>query len=141
MIIHVTLLCFLELKVLKQDLSTKTLFKFGFKNFKTEKYFEKNQIIARERIWNGQEKYIDIGFNKDIYITVLKYDDQKIQPKLNLIKNIDAPVKINQILGTIDFIKNNEIIASENIYSLKRIEEGNLFRKIYDYIVKFFNKE
>ena len=119
----------------------KTLFKFGFRNFKTEKYFQKNQIIAKERIWNGKEKYIDIGFNKDIFITVLKYDDNKIQPKLNLIQNIKAPIKANQTLGTIDFIKNNEIIASENIYSLKRIEEGNLYRKIYDYIANFFIKE
>ena len=119
----------------------KTLFKFGFRNFKTEKYFQKNQIIAKERIWNGKEKYIDIGFNKDIFITVLKYDDNKIQPKLNLIQNINAPIKVNQTLGTIDFIKNNEIIASENIYSLKRIEEGNLYRKIYDYIANFFIKE
>ena len=119
----------------------KTLFKFGFRNFKTEKYFQRNQIIAKERIWNGKEKYIDIGFNKDIFITVLKYDDNKIQPKLNLIQNINAPIKVNQTLGTIDFIKNNEIIASENIYSLKRIEEGNLYRKIYDYIAIFFIKE
>lgn len=119
----------------------KTLFKFGFRNFKTEKYFKKNQIIARERIWNGKEKYIDIGFNKDIYITVLKYDDKKAQPKLNLIKNITAPIKSNQVLGTIDFIKDGEIIASENIYSLKRIEEGNLYRKTYDYIANFFTKE
>ena len=34
---------------------TKTLFKFGFRNFITKKYFNKNQIIARERMWNGED--------------------------------------------------------------------------------------
>ena len=66
---------------------------------------------------------------------------QLINEKLNLIKNITAPIKSNQVLGTIDFIKDGEIIASENIYSLKRIEEGNLYRKTYDYIANFFTKE
>jgi len=116
----------------------KTLFKFGFRNFNTEKYFKKNQIIARERIWSGQDKYIDIGFDRDIYITKFKYDDKKIIPKINLISKIKAPVRINQNLGTIDFMRDNNIIATENLYSLKRIEEGNLYRRVYDIVANFF---
>jgi len=117
---------------------SKTLFKFGFRNFITEKYFEKNQIIARERIWNGEEKYLDIGFDRDIYITLMKYDDKKIVPKINLISKITAPIRNGQILGTVDFMKDNKIISSEKIYSLKRVEEGNLYRKTYDFIANFF---
>ena len=119
----------------------KTLFKFGFRNFTTKKYFEKNQVIARERMWNGEEKYIDIGFNKDIYLTLLKYDDQKITPKINLISKITAPVRKNQNLGTVDFYKSGEIISTEKIYSLKDINEGNFFRKTYDFIANFFIEE
>ncbi len=119
----------------------KTLFKFGFRNFTTKKYFEKDQVIARERMWNGEEKYIDIGFNKDIYLTLLKYDDQKITPKINLISKITAPVRKNQNLGTVDFYKSGEIISSEKIYSLKDINEGNFFRKTYDFIANFFIEE
>ena len=92
-------------------------------------------------MWNGEEKYIDIGFNKDIYITLLKHDDNEVVPKINLISKITAPVRVNQKLGTVDFLRGGEIIASENIYSLKRIEEGNFYRKIYDFIVNFFIEE
>ena len=116
----------------------KTLFKFGFRNFTTEKYFKRKQIIARERIWSGQDKYIDIGFDRDIFITKLKYDDKKIIPKINLFKKIKAPVRINQNLGTIDFVRDNNIIATEKIYSLKRVEEGNLYRRAYDIVANFF---
>ena len=119
----------------------KTLFKFGFRNFITEKYFKKNEIIAKQRMWNGEEKYIDIGFNRDIYITLLKFDDKIITPKINLISKITAPIKINQNIGTVDFIKDGEIISSENIYSLKYIKEGNYYRKIYDFIANFFLEE
>ena len=108
---------------------SKTLFKFGFRNFTTEKYFKRKQIIARERIWSGQDKYIDIGFDRDIYITKLKYDDKKIIPKINLFKKIKAPVRINQNLGTIDFVRDNNIIATENIYSLKRVEDRKFIQK------------
>lgn len=117
---------------------SKTLFKFGFRNFITEKYFDKNKVIAKERIWNGQEKYIDIGFNRDIYITLLKHDDIEIKPKINLFSKIKAPIRLNQHLGTVDFIKNDKVISSEKIYALKRIEEGNLYRKTYDFIANFF---
>ena len=120
---------------------TKTLFKYGFRNFTTEVYFKKNKIIAKERIWNGEEKYIDIGFNKDIFITTLKHDDSKITPKLNLLAKIEAPIRLNQVLGTIDFIKNDKVISTEKIYALKRIEEGNLYRKTYDFIANFFIEE
>ena len=120
---------------------TKTLFKYGFRNFITEVYFKKNKIIAKERIWNGEEKYIDIGFNRDIFITSLKHEDSKITPKLNLLAKIEAPIRLNQVLGTIDFIKNDKVISTEKIYALKRIEEGNLYRKTYDFIANFFIEE
>ena len=120
---------------------TKTLFKYGFRNFITKVYFKKNKIIAKERIWNGEEKYIDIGFNRDIFITLLKHDDSKITPKLNLLAKIEAPIRLNQVLGTIDFIKNDKVISTEKIYALKRIEEGNLYRKTYDFIANFFIEE
>ena len=120
---------------------TKTLFKFGFRNFITQKYFNKNQIIARERMWNGEDKYIDIGFNKDIYLTLLKYDDSEVTPKVNLISKIVAPIKKNQNLGTVDFYKAGEIISSENIYSLRDVNEGGFLRKTYDFVAEFFTEE
>ena len=120
---------------------TKTLFKFGFRNFITKKYFNKNQIIARERMWNGEDKYIDIGFNKDIYLTLLKYDDSEVTPKVNLISKIVAPIKKNQNLGTVDFYKAGEIISSEKIYSLKDVNEGGFLRKTYDFVAEFFIEE
>jgi D-alanyl-D-alanine carboxypeptidase len=81
---------------------------------------------------------LDLGFDRDIYITKLKYDDKKIIPKINLFKKIKAPVRINQNLGTIDFVRDNNIIATEKIYSLKRVEEGNLYRRAYDIVANFF---
>tara|TARA_B100000609_G_scaffold60124_1_gene47209 strand:+ start:667 stop:1812 length:1146 start_codon:yes stop_codon:yes gene_type:complete len=119
----------------------KTLFKFGFRNFITKKYFDINQVIVRQRMWNGEEKYIDIGFNKDIFLTLLKYDDHKITPKINLISKIVAPIRKNQNLGTVDFYKSGEIISSEKIYSLEDVNEGNLFRRTYDLIANFFINE
>ena len=120
---------------------TKTLFKFGFRNFITKKYFNKNQIIARERMWNGEDKYIDIGFNKDIYLTLLKYDDSEVTPKVNLISKIVAPIKKNQNLGTVDFYRAGEIISSEKIYSLRDVNEGGFLRKTYDFVAEFFIEE
>ena len=120
---------------------TKTLFKFGFRNFITKKYFNKNQIIAKERMWNGEYKYIDIGFNKDIYLTLLKYDDREVTPKVNLISKIVAPIKENQNLGTVDFYKGGEIISSEKIYSLRDVNEGGFLRKTYDFVAEFFTEE
>ena len=120
---------------------TKTLFKFGFRNFITKKYFNKNQIIARERMLNGEDKYIDIGFNKDIYLTLLKYDDSEVTPKVNLISKIVAPIKKNQNLGTVDFYKAGEIISSEKIYSLRDVNEGGFLRKTYDFVAEFFTEE
>jgi len=117
---------------------TKTLFKFGFRNFTTKKYFQKNKIIAKERVWNGEQKYIDIGFNRDIFITLLKHEDQKVTPKINLLSRIEAPIRINQHLGSVDFIVKGNVISSEKIYALKRVGEGNLYRKTYDFIANFF---
>ena len=68
----------------------------------------------------------------------MKYDDKKIVPKINLISKITAPIRKGQILGTVDFMKDNKIISSEKIYSLIRVEEGNLYRKTYDFIANFF---
>ena len=92
-------------------------------------------------MWNGEDKYIDIGFNKDIYLTLLKYDDSEVTPKVNLISKIVAPIKENQNLGTIDFYKGGEIISSEKIYSLRDVNEGGFLRKTYDFVAEFFIEE
>ena len=110
-------------------------------NFITKKYFNKNQIIARERMWNGEDKYIDIGFNKDIYLTLLKYDDSEVTPKVNLISKIVAPIKKNQNLGTVDFIKLERLYLVKKIYSLRDVNEGGFLRKTYDFVAEFFIEE
>ena len=59
-------------------------------------------------------------------------------PKINLLSRIEAPIRINQHLGSVDFIVKGNVISSEKIYALKRVEEGNLYRKTYDFIANFF---
>ena len=119
---------------------SKTLLRFGFRNFVSKKFYSRNETLVESRVWKGEKKVLKIGFEEDIYLTLLKNKDYNIKTTIKVIDDLEAPIKKNQKVGTVEFIDGKEVIAADNIYALEDIQRGGFFRRSYDEIVQFFRK-
>ena len=119
---------------------SKTLLRFGFRNFVSKKFYSKNETLVESRVWKGKRKVLRIGFEEDIYLTLLKNKDYNIKTIIKVIDDLEAPIKKSQNVGTVEFVNGKEVIAADNIYALEDIQIGGFFRRSYDEIVQFFRK-
>ena len=85
---------------------TKNLFNFVYYNYKYKQIAENGQIIKKLYIENATNdtSSLDVIINKDIYsIIPNNLDVDSIPRQINLNEKIEAPIKKNQVLGTVTF--------------------------------------
>ena len=109
-------------------------------NFVSKKFYSKNETLVESRVWKGKRKVLRIGFEEDIYLTLLKNKDYNIKTIIKVIDDLEAPIKKSQNVGTVEFVNGKEVIAADNIYALEDIQIGGFFRRSYDELVQFFRK-
>ena len=80
---------------------SETLLNWGYRFFKTYKLFSKDKPVSHSRVWYGKDKYTNLGVNKDYFVTIPNGSYSKLKATTNVEKEIKAPIKANQKLGTL----------------------------------------
>jgi D-alanyl-D-alanine carboxypeptidase (penicillin-binding protein 5/6) len=117
---------------------TQKLLAYGFRYYHTHKLYEKNATVSNARVWKGKLDSIDLGVTQDIYLTVPRGSEDNLVAKASVDNIIEAPVSINQELGSIIITLEGEEILNAPLVSLKAVEEAGLFSRIYDAVALFF---
>jgi D-alanyl-D-alanine carboxypeptidase (penicillin-binding protein 5/6) len=79
-----------------------------------------------------------LGVTQDIYLTVPRGSEDKLVAKASVDNFIEAPVSINQELGSVIITLEGETLLNAPLVSLKAVEEAGLFSRIYDGVALFF---
>lgn len=119
---------------------TQKLLAYGFRYYHTHKLYEKNATVSTARVWKGQLESIDLGVTKDIYLTVPRGSEDKLVAKASVDNIIEAPISINQELGSVIITLEGETLLNAPLVSLKAVEEAGLFSRIYDSVALFFHR-
>jgi D-alanyl-D-alanine carboxypeptidase (penicillin-binding protein 5/6) len=119
---------------------TQKLLAYGFRYYHTHKLYEKNATVSTVRVWKGQLESIDLGVTKDIYLTVPRGSEDKLIAKASVDNIIEAPITINQELGSVIISLEGETLLNAPLVSLKAVEEAGLFIRIYDGVALFFHR-
>lgn len=115
--------------------SSAKLLNYGFENYDNIKVIDKQNTIINLNIKKGKEKYIQVIPKNDLYVPLLKINDEyeKIDYIQNLPKIIKAPIKKNEkagvlkvyagnfLLGQVDLMYNKDVESSDIFYHLKNI--------------------
>ncbi len=99
------------------------LFNYAYNNFDFKKIANKGDVIAQTTIYNGTKdtKHLDIVLSKDVdALSFIDNESEKIQPIINLDKNISAPLAAGSVVGTVTYnILNTDytvdLIASHDV--------------------------
>jgi D-alanyl-D-alanine carboxypeptidase (penicillin-binding protein 5/6) len=117
-----------------------TLLNYGFRFYESHRLYEGNKTIQESRIWKGATETLPLGLSEDLYATIPRRQYNDLKATVDIDKQIIAPVKTGDKLGTVTVKLKNEVIASKNLIALQDVEKGGLIRRLYDSVLMLFRK-
>lgn len=119
------------------------LLTYGFRFYETHKLYSASAAVTTARVWKGQNKEIQLGLAKDLFVTMPAGQYKNIQAKFTLNDPLKAPIKKDQPCGTLTITLNDQVLATEPLIALSNNARGNLWRSMSDSIhfgmSKFFS--
>ncbi len=92
------------------------LLNYGFNNFENKKLISKDSFIDNQiKVIGGVQNAIQLSPKADMYALVKKMDKGSISTKFELPQTLKAPIKKGQLIGKIYLIKNDQVIAVEDV--------------------------
>ncbi|MDF7388224.1 D-alanyl-D-alanine carboxypeptidase DacA [Proteus mirabilis] len=124
-----------------RDAESKKLLTWGFRFFETVKPLQVGKEFAAEPIWYGDTDKVQLGVDKDVYLTIPRgrLKDLKASYVLDNVE-LHAPVSKNQVVGTINFQLDGQVIEQRPLVVMNEVKEGSIFSRLIDYIKLLFSR-
>ncbi|MEQ1545584.1 D-alanyl-D-alanine carboxypeptidase family protein [Methyloglobulus sp.] len=117
-----------------------TLLNYGFRFFESHRLYEGKKAIQEARIWKGDIENLPLGLAEDLYVTIPRRQYKDLKATVNVDKQIIAPIKAGDKLGSVTVSLKEEILATKNLVALKTVEKGGIFRRLYDSLLMMIRK-
>jgi D-alanyl-D-alanine carboxypeptidase (penicillin-binding protein 5/6) len=115
-----------------------SLLNYGVQFFDTPKVFSAHQVIASVTIYKASQREVRAGFIEDVYITLPKGQGNQISQQFIPQKKLVAPIKKGATVGKMILSLEGKQIAQYPVVALQEINEGNIFRRLWDMIRMWF---
>ncbi|MBY6034183.1 D-alanyl-D-alanine carboxypeptidase family protein [Marinobacter daepoensis] len=111
---------------------------YGFRYYETERLFRAGQELMTSKVWGGQADSISVGMPEDIYVTIPRGARDKLESVIDLDSVIKAPIKVGDELGRVRVVMDGQTLVDEPVLALTDVQEGGVFKRIWDAIKLFF---
>ncbi|RMJ05401.1 D-alanyl-D-alanine carboxypeptidase DacA precursor [Marinobacter litoralis] len=111
---------------------------YGFRYYETERLFRAGQELMAADVWGGVADHVSVGMAEDVYVTIPRGSRDKLQSTVDLDSVIKAPIKMGQELGQVRVQLDGETVVEQPVLALTEIEQGGLFKRLWDSIKLFF---
>ena len=64
---------------------------------------------------------------------------EELRARLNLDADLQAPVAVGDNVGTLEVYLGEEMVGERQLVALENIEEGGLFKRLFDQVQRFFS--
>ena len=120
------------------------LMTYGFRYFKTEKLFSKNDPLKSIQVIAGKKDNVNIGISEDVVLTLQKDQRESLRYEISTESQILAPINSMDKAGTIKVLDgDNNIIFQTDLIYLDSVEELGFFQRliaiIWNWIKSLFN--
>lgn len=111
---------------------SKRLIDASFNQYSNYKIAEKNKIIEKANVWNGNEKEVGIISDKDILITIPRKIRKNLKVFIQYSSPLNAPLKENEKIANLIIKTNkNQIYKQFPLYAFNKVDEVNFLSKIF----------
>ncbi len=116
------------------------LLNYGFKYFDAVRLYQKDQAIAKLRIWKGEDSQIEVGFRQDLFLSIPKGQLTQLKARLETYQPLIAPVSAGQRLGVLKLTFAGEPYAEFPVVALNNVPLANVFSRGWDSMRLLFQK-
>ena len=124
---------------------TRRLLDYGFKYYQTKKIIAKYQPITIVDVWGGVEDKLELGPEKDIYITLTKPDFKGLTIEASRNLGVNAPVIKNSVIDRLDIKVNGNTIQSVDLVAVNNIQRKGIIistlESLVFYVYSFFMQD
>ena len=111
----------------------------GFRFYETMKLYERGAVLATPRVWGGDINELRVGVDEEVFMTLPRNRNEELRARLNLDADIQAPVAVGDDVGTLEVYLGEEMVGERQLVALENIEEGGLFKRLFDQVQRFFS--
>ena len=115
------------------------LLNYGFNNFGYTSLSNEGDIVQNIPIAKGTVSNINAVFEKTTGSIVSKTDNINIESTISINENISAPLSKGDVVGSVTFSLNNEIISTVNLVSDSDVDKLNFLTMSKLVFNKWFN--
>ena len=123
--------------------ASQRLLEYGFRFFATQKLVTKNTKVTSAKVWGGQTSEVSLGSQEDLHLTLPRSEFNNVKANNKFKNNIQAPIEIGQIIGSIEFTSNDRVVLSAPLVAIESVEAkgffGRLIAKLIYWITSLFS--
>lgn len=114
------------------------LLNYGFQHFDSVRLYQKDQTVTRLQIWKGSERWLDVGFRRDLFLAIPRGAFSQLSAKIETYQPILAPVLGGQQLGVLKLTLAGKPYAEFPLVALEGVPRANVFSRGWDSIRLMF---
>ncbi|HET8818667.1 MAG TPA: D-alanyl-D-alanine carboxypeptidase family protein [Xanthomonadaceae bacterium] len=111
---------------------SQALLEWGFRFFETHELYAAGKPITRQKVWKGDADEVVLGLAQPLRVTTRRGKYDQLEPSMQLPRNIIAPIKKGQELGTVKVTLDGEVVAERPLVALEAVGEGGFFSRLWD---------
>ncbi|CAD5107628.1 D-alanyl-D-alanine carboxypeptidase family protein [Zestomonas carbonaria] len=117
---------------------TQKLLTYGFRFFETRTFYQKGAELAKAQVWKGVDRQVKAGLAEDLTLSMAKGQLKNLQASMSLEPQLIAPIKQGDVIGKVEVKLGDQVVKSADLVALEAVDEGGLFRRLWDSIRLFF---
>lgn len=117
--------------------NSQALLNYGFRYYESHKLYQADQVLAGQRIWQGESKLTPLGLAQDLFVVIPRGQFENLKAVSQIPRDIVAPIAKGDRLGTVKISFKGEDIAERPLIALQANPRGNIWRRVVDFFAKF----
>ncbi|MCE8037253.1 D-alanyl-D-alanine carboxypeptidase family protein [Halomonas sp. MCCC 1A11062] len=118
---------------------TQKLLSYGFRYYETLKLYDQGAVLNSPRIWGGEKNELRVGVDRDVAMTLPRARNEELHARLDIRQDLNAPISLGDRVGTLEVRLGDEVVGEHPLVALETIEEGGLFKRLFDQVRRFFS--
>lgn len=116
---------------------SKKLLNYGFRFFETVSPHKANETFVMEKVWMGNVDEVALGVTQSTYVTLPRGKASDLKASFVLEKTLEAPIEKGDVIGTLFYNLDGELVAEYPLVALSDVKQGGIFTRLIDYIIMF----
>lgn len=107
--------------------SSKVILDYAFGNYKSYEYLKKGQQVYKIKLNKGLEDNIKVYSDRDISFPLRQDEVNRIEIVYNIPKVIEAPIKSDSKVGTIDYMLEGKLLATSDVINYDSVARKDFY--------------